>query len=91
LTEIPFEELGDPTKMQKRMLKSKRILYRKNDLSGDLPLGKQEPLGLMAATYSLAFTPGLLSSIYQKADSTGVSKTLLKMPRIPWDSIGKGA
>jgi len=36
-------------------------LYRKDDLTGLLPLGQLASLGLPGESYKLAFTPGLLS------------------------------
>jgi hypothetical protein len=45
-----------------------RTLYRRDDLSGPLPLplGELQPLGLPGESYKLAFTPGLLTQVFQR-------------------------
>lgn len=49
---------------QKRLIEQQRTLYRKDDLSGPLPLGKIQSLALPYESYKLAFTPGLVPQIY---------------------------
>ncbi len=51
---------------QRRLIEHVRTLYRKNDLTGLLPLGELEPMALPGETYKLAFTPGLLSQVFQR-------------------------
>ncbi|HEY3824518.1 MAG TPA: SpvB/TcaC N-terminal domain-containing protein, partial [Bryobacteraceae bacterium] len=58
----------------RRLLKSSRTLYRPDDMgasAGDaaalLPLGSLESLALAGDSYTLAFTAGLVSQIYQRA------------------------
>ena len=45
---------------QRRLIERVRMLYLKNDLSGPLPLGEVESLGLLYESYKLAFTTALL-------------------------------
>ncbi|MCW5969685.1 MAG: VCBS repeat-containing protein [Blastocatellales bacterium] len=47
-----------------------RTLYRRDDLSGMLPLGELHPLGLPGESYKLAFTPGLLTLVFQRGGQT---------------------
>lgn len=51
---------------RRRPIEWLRTLYRGDDLSGLLPLGILESLALPGETYKLAFTPGLLASVYQR-------------------------
>lgn len=43
-----------------------RTLFRRDDLTGLLPLGEVAPLALPGEAYKLAFTPGLLTNVYQR-------------------------
>jgi RHS repeat-associated protein len=63
---IPYEASQDPGKKQKRLIEHVRTLYRSDDLSGPMPLGKIEPMALPYESYKLAFTPGLLDKVYDK-------------------------
>ena len=63
--DIPYEDVTalaatgvDP---YRRLIEQVRTLYRRDDLSGPLPLGAVEPLALPFESYKLAFTPGLLA------------------------------
>lgn len=53
----------------KRLLKHARVLYNKNDLSGPLPNGTQESLGLPHTGYQLALTAALVTKVYNTPDS----------------------
>ena len=64
LVEIPFDEEG--VYGQKRQIQQSRTVYRSNDLSKLLPLGKIETMALVGETYTLAFSPGLVSKIYRR-------------------------
>ncbi len=61
---LPYEAVPDPLLECKRLIQHERILCRKNDLTGLLPLGMLESLGLPGERYALAFTPGLLAHVY---------------------------
>jgi RHS repeat-associated protein len=78
--DIPYENLnatgvqaGQP---YRRLIERMRTLYRPDDLgaaAGDaktmLPPGKAERLALPGISYKLAFTPGLLSLVYQRGQA----------------------
>jgi len=53
----------------RRAIEWVRTLYRKDDLTGLLPLGQLASLGLPGESYKLAFTPGLLTQIFQRLAS----------------------
>ena len=50
----------------RRQIERTRTLYRKNDMTAELPLGEIESRALPGESYQLAFTPGLLSKIFQR-------------------------
>src|SRR5690606_2722813 len=62
--EIAYEAAAATGVLQKRAIAHARTLYRKDDLSGPLPLGQIEPLALPYETYQLALTPGLAASVF---------------------------
>jgi RHS repeat-associated protein len=64
-SEIRYEEAPGAGR-QRRLIENIRTYYRRNDLTTCLPLGQLESLALPCGTYKLAFTPELLSSIYQR-------------------------
>ena len=63
----------------RRPLEHSRSLYRRNDLSSALPLGVLESMAVPFESYRLAFTPGLISSVYQRK-SNGVTEVLQPDP-----------
>lgn len=67
--DLPYEDLyahGATTNHPyRRLIEHSRSLYRKDDLTGALPLGTVESRALPFQTYKLAFTPGLLA-IYRR-------------------------
>ncbi|MBA2748696.1 MAG: toxin [Tatlockia sp.] len=68
--DLAFEDvkhIGAKTnKPYRRLVEHVRTLYRKDNLTGLLPLGKLEPLALAGETYKLALTLELLANIYQR-------------------------
>jgi RHS repeat-associated protein len=48
----------------KRLVEHLKVVYRRDDLAGPLPLGRVEAMALPFETYRLAFTPGLLAQVY---------------------------
>ena len=50
--------------VQKRLIEHMRTTYRRDDLTGPLPLGVQEPLALPHESCKLALTPGLVDGVY---------------------------
>ena len=74
-TPITYETVPSSGILQKRLIEHTRTLYRKNDLSGSLPLHRIESMALPYENYKLAFTPGLLSKVYgAKVADTMLSK-----------------
>ena len=61
--DIDYEATPDGS-LQRRLIERVRTLYRRNDLSGALPLGQIESLALPFETHRLAFTPGLLTQVF---------------------------
>jgi RHS repeat-associated protein len=50
----------------RRLIEQIRTLYRKDNLTGLLPLGVLDSLALPGESYKLAFTPGLLAQVFQR-------------------------
>ncbi|WP_254885408.1 SpvB/TcaC N-terminal domain-containing protein [Streptomyces sp. NA02950] len=73
--ELPYEEWdADPPEPARRLIEHTRTLFRRDDLTGPLPLGALEPKALPYAGYRLAFTPSLLTELYgDRVDETLVS------------------
>jgi RHS repeat-associated protein len=78
---LPYEDIEaagaktpDP---YRRLVERSRTLYRKDDLSSALPLGGLERMGLPYERYKLAFTPALLSSVYQRQRESQPPESLL--------------
>jgi hypothetical protein len=69
----------------RRIIEHLRTVYRKNDLSGLLPLGEMDSMALPGETYKLAFTPGLLN-VYQRKRSGQDPENLLPDPTAVLDS-----
>jgi RHS repeat-associated protein len=79
--DLPFENLN-PTGLTagqpyRRLLDRTRTLYRPDDMGAAagadpnalLPLGTVESLALPGSNYKLAFTPGLITQVYQRGGS----------------------
>lgn len=52
---------------ERRLVERERTLYRSDDLSSLLPVGKAEPMALPGERYRLAFTQELIAQVYQRA------------------------
>ena len=50
----------------RRLIEQVRTLYRRDNLTGLLPLGMLQSLALPGQSYKLAFTPGLLAQVFQR-------------------------
>jgi hypothetical protein len=72
---IPYEAKADDSP-QKRPIEQMRTLYRKDDLSGLLPLGQLDSLALPGESYRFAFTPGLLDIFQSKASRVELTTVL---------------
>jgi RHS repeat-associated protein len=64
--EIGFEEEPDTSVPQKRLLKQSRTLFRKFDLTGNLPLTEMDHMALSGQSYQLAFTSSILKKHLNK-------------------------
>ncbi len=68
--DIPYEDIQHTQATEnheyRRLIEHVRTLYRSNDLTGLLPPGELNTLALPGESYKLAFTPGLISSVYQR-------------------------
>jgi hypothetical protein len=69
LVTIPFEQKVNVPLSQKRLVKRSRIIYRSDDLASLLTVGKLESMALPGVVFDLAFSPGLLASMYKTTDS----------------------
>lgn len=80
LHDLPYEDIdasGATTSAPyRRLLEHSRSLYRRDDLSGALPLGTVESLALPFEQYKLALTPGLLTNVYQRQSASGTEALL---------------
>ncbi len=77
--EIQYEEEHANGK-QKRLIEHARTKYRSNSLDILLPWGTMESLALPGETYKLAFTPGLISTVYQRKHENRPSEELISDP-----------
>ena len=62
---IPYEAAPAAGVVQKRLIEHVRTLYRRDDLTGPLPLGELQPLALLFESYVLVLTSGLVSQVYE--------------------------
>ena len=62
----PQYEQTPPGGKQRRLIEHVRTLYRRDDMTGLLPLGSVGSLALPGESYKLAFTPGLLEHVYNR-------------------------
>jgi RHS repeat-associated protein len=76
---IPYE--ASPTGAPcRRPIEWLRTLYRRDDLGGLLPLGQLHSLALPGESYKLAFTPGLLTQVFQRPHVGQLAGSLLPDP-----------
>ncbi|MFN8499656.1 MAG: SpvB/TcaC N-terminal domain-containing protein [Anaerolineae bacterium] len=59
-------DAGEAAKYFRRLIEHTRTLYRRDNLTALLPLGRLEPLALAGESYRLAFTPGLLAGVFRR-------------------------
>jgi RHS repeat-associated protein len=68
--QLPYEDAGGAgltgTGPHRRLVDHVRTLYRRDDLTGLLPLGELESRALPGEAYRLAFTPGLFAAVYRR-------------------------
>jgi RHS repeat-associated protein len=82
--DLPYEDFnatGAPQgKLCRRPIEHMRTRYRSNDLGQLLALQELEALALPGESCKLAFTPGLLSTVYQRPHSGQAAENLLPDP-----------
>jgi RHS repeat-associated protein len=59
---------NEKNKYFRRLVEHVRTLYRKDDLTGLLPLSDLQSLALPGESYKLAFSPGLLDQMFLRGD-----------------------
>ena len=64
----------------RRPIEWARSLYRKDDLTGLLPMGQVASLALAGESYKLAFTPGLLAQVFHRPQPGQPAELLLPNP-----------
>ncbi|MEE4235831.1 MAG: toxin TcdB middle/C-terminal domain-containing protein [Anderseniella sp.] len=68
-TQVAYEE-PPSTGLCRRPIEWLRTLYWRDDITGLLPLGELQSLALAGESYRLAFTPGLLDSVFRRDDTS---------------------
>lgn len=61
---LDYEKNPTPGRLEKRLIEHVRTYYRRNDLTGSLPLGELQSLALPFESYKVAFTPGLAAEVF---------------------------
>ncbi|EPS41108.1 hypothetical protein H072_4973 [Dactylellina haptotyla CBS 200.50] len=63
--EIKYHDEADDTKPTKRLLSQFEVIYKKNDLTGYLPYGVAESMGIMGQAFELCYTDEMFD-LYNK-------------------------
>ncbi|WP_216912975.1 SpvB/TcaC N-terminal domain-containing protein [Nocardia noduli] len=79
--EVPYEATASGNH-RRRPIESVRTLYRSDDLTVLLPLGELQPLALPGESYKLAFTPGLLTQVFQRPRQGQIPEPLIPDPMV---------
>jgi RHS repeat-associated protein len=77
--QVPYEAAAT-ARPCRRPIEWLRTLYRRDDLNGLAPLGELHSLGLPGESYKLAFTPGLLTQVFQRPRAGQPAEPLLPDP-----------
>jgi RHS repeat-associated protein len=77
--QVPYEAPAVGNRCR-RPIEWLRTLYRRDDLTGLLPLGELSSLALPGESYKLAFTAGLLTQVFQRPRPGQPSEALLSNP-----------
>ncbi|MHA7291289.1 SpvB/TcaC N-terminal domain-containing protein [Arthrobacter sp. MDT3-24] len=77
--QVPYETAATGN-VSRRPIEWLRTLYRRDDLNGLLPLGDLHSLALPGESYKLAFTPGLLTQVFQRFRAGQAAEPLLPDP-----------
>ena len=79
IDEVQYEAGVTATSCRRR-IEWLRTLYRRDDLAGQLPLGRIESMALPGESYKLAFTPGLLTAVFVRPRVGQSDEALLPDP-----------
>nr|WP_304750967.1 SpvB/TcaC N-terminal domain-containing protein [Rhodoferax sp.] len=77
--EVAYEAIAGAGQ-RRRPIEWLRTLYRRDDLSGILPLGELQSFALPGETFKLAFTPGLLDHVFRRPRQGQPDEPLLPNP-----------
>jgi RHS repeat-associated protein len=78
-TEAAYEATPPPGSCRRR-IEWVRTLFRRDDLTGLLPLGQQQSMGIPGEQYKLAMTPGLLTEVFQRPRPGNQAESLISTP-----------
>lgn len=82
--DVPSEDVNGANATQdhpyRRLVTHHRTLFRRDNLSGPLPLGTSQPMALVHESYRLTFTAGLLATRYARQRPDGFIEPLLPDP-----------
>ena len=81
-------DAGESNKYFRRLIEQVRTLYRKDNLTGLLPLKQVSALALPGEHYQLAFTSGLLAQIFQRPHAGAPTENLLPAPTVVLSGLG---
>jgi hypothetical protein len=74
--DLPYEDVAATGAVEdhpyRRLIENVRTLYRRNDLTGSLPLGQLQSRALPYESYRLAFTAGLLEQVFVSSEKPPV-------------------
>ena len=76
---VPYEAVASGSQ-RRRPIEWQRTLYRRDDLTGILPLGELQSLALPGEMFKLAFTPGLLDQVFRRQRRGQPDEPLLPIP-----------
>ncbi|TXH68383.1 MAG: toxin [Lysobacteraceae bacterium] len=85
--ELPYEAVASGAR-RRRPVGRVRTLYRRDDLTGLLPLGQSQVLALPGESYKLAFTPGLIAEAFQRPRQGRPADILLSDPADVLGGVG---
>jgi RHS repeat-associated protein len=83
-----FAALDNAPVARKRLLSNMRIHYRRDDLTGLLPLHHLDSLALLGETYRLALTPALLAAVFKRKRPGQSDENLLPSPAAILEGAG---
>ena len=75
--EIEYEKEFTAGIVEKRLIEHVKTIFRNNDLKNTMPEGELDSLGIGYESYQLAFTPGLLDSIYKSGNNVSKVDTAM--------------